>query len=323
MAEWIYETGIGENRAILVDDDCIIEARIEWPGLRAGTVTDARLTRILISARRGIARLDSGEDVLIEPLDRTSEGGTLRIEITREAIPEPGAVKRAKGRIADAPICEGHDLVEQIGQHRVLKQLDADAFEYAGWTELREQAASGIIPFNGGTIRVNLTPAMTLIDVDGTLPPLQLAMAGVKAAARVIRTFGITGNIGIDLPTVAGKAERLAIAEAFDAELPHPFERTTVNGFGFLQVVRPRVRPSIFELAQFDTARFAACALIRCAQRAGLIGQTRITASPRVIEVLQQNSDWLQQLERQNGGTILLHSDTILPISAGSINRIG
>jgi hypothetical protein len=309
LAEWLYEAGIGENRAILVEDDCIIEARIEWPGLRVGTVAEARLTRILVPGRRGIATIDSGEEVLVEPLDRTTEGGVLNVEIVRDAIPEPGAVKRAKGRITDAPRGKGADLATQIGTHHRIDLRDRDLFEDAGWSELLEQAANGVVPFIDGTVQISLTPAMTLIDVDGTLPPLPLAIAGAKAAARAIRRFGIAGNIGIDLPTVAGKTERMAIADAFDAELPQPYERTAVNGFGFLQLIRPRTVASILERAQFDAPRFAAVALIRRIQRAGIVGAAQVTAPANVIDIFHNNPNWLQQVERQNGGPVSLRVD--------------
>jgi ribonuclease G len=309
LAEWFYEAGIGENRAILVEGDRIIEARIEWPGLRAGTIADARLTQILIPERRGIATLDTGEEVLVEPLDRTTKGGILRVGIIREAIPEPGAMKRAKGRITDAPLCNGPDLATQIGAHGVVGLHDQDLFEESDWFELLEQAATGIVPFDGGTVRISLTPAMTLIDIDGALPPLPLAIAGTKAAARAIRLFGVTGNIGVDLPTVAGKAERAEIAAAFDAILPTPFERTAVNGFGFLQLIRPRARASILERAQFDAPRFAAVALIRRIQRAKIVGASQVTAPANIIDIFHKNPDWLQQLERQNGGLISLRAD--------------
>jgi hypothetical protein len=309
LAEWLYETGIGENRAILVEDGRIIEARIEWPGLRVGTVANARLTRILMPGRRGIATLDSGDEVLVEPLDRTTEGGIVHVEIVREAIPEPGAVKRAKGRITGTPLCDGTDLATQVSAQRVIGLQEPDAFEDLGWSELLEQATTGIVPFVGGTVRISLTPAMTLVDIDGTLPPLPLAMAAAKAAARAIRLFGITGNIGVDLPTVAGKTERTALAEAFDAELPPPFERTAVNGFGFLQLIRPRTSASILERAQFEAPRFAAVALIRRIQHARIVGAAQVTAPANVIDIFHKNQDWLQQLERQNGGSISLRID--------------
>src|SRR5690606_4731608 len=117
-----------------------------------------------------------------------------------------------------------------------------------------EEAASGEIAFAGGALRMSLTPAMTLFDVDGDLPPAELAVAGAAAAARAIRRFGIGGSIGIDLPTLPARGDRQAAAAALDALLPQPFERTAVNGFGFLQIVRRRERASIPEMLRADPA---------------------------------------------------------------------
>src|SRR3546814_1478420 len=74
---------------------------------------------------------------------------------------------------------------------------------------------------------------MTLFDVDGAAPLLDLAIAGATATAVAIRRLDIGGSIGIDLPTLGGKAERQRVVEAIDATLPLPFERTAMNGFGF------------------------------------------------------------------------------------------
>ena len=304
MAEWLYEAGIGECRAALVEDGVIVEAQIELPGLRAGTVADARLTSILVPGRRGIATLGDGTEVLIEPLPKVTEGAAIRVEIIREAIREPGALKRAKGRITEAELCDGPDLAERIGAHRLVGLHAADLFEDAGWSECLESAASGIVAFAGGTLRLSLTPAMTLIDVDG-----DDARAGAVAAGQAIRRFGIAGNIGIDLPTVAGKTERQAIAEVFDAALPQPFERTAVNGFGFLQIIRPRARASLCEILQHDRTGASARALIRRVQRSGKIGATEITANAKVIAAIECNPDWVDQLSRQIGGPVSLHID--------------
>src|SRR3546814_11870370 len=56
------------------------------------------------------------------------------------------------------------------------------------------------------------------------------------------------------LPTLGGKAERQRVVEAIDATLPLPFERTAMNGFGFLQIIRPRPRASLVELLRADPA---------------------------------------------------------------------
>lgn len=318
MAEWLYEAGIGEARAILVEGDHILEAQIELPGLRAGTVAEGRLTEILVPGRRGVATLRDGAEVLVEPLPKVTQGAAVRVQIVREAVPEPGALKRAKGRITDAPIGDGPDLATRIGAHHTLATHEPDLFEQAGWSELLEEASTGIITFAGGALRIALTPAMTLIDVDG-----DDAIAGATAAAKAIRRFGMTGNIGIDLPTVAGKTARQELGHAFDASLPQPFERTAVNGFGFLQVIRPRVRSSIPEVMQYNRAEARARASLRQAQRAGIIGASRLSASCEVIAALEKHKDWTDCLATELGGRVLLVSDPSMTGYSVTISRIG
>ncbi|HET9811733.1 MAG TPA: ribonuclease, partial [Sphingomicrobium sp.] len=143
-------------------------------------------------------------------------------------------------------------------------------------------------------------------------PAAELAVAGAKAAARAVRRLDIGGSIGIDLPTVAGKAQRTAVAEALDAILPRPFERTAVNGFGFVQIVRPRRRASLIELAQ-DRSGFEARALLRRAAFDGS-GPKRLVAHPAVIAALESNPAWTETLARQIGGAVALRADASLPI---------
>ena len=60
MAEWLYEAGIGEARAALVEHGEIVELLIELEGdgaLRAGAVLDARLTRKADATGRGLVVL--------------------------------------------------------------------------------------------------------------------------------------------------------------------------------------------------------------------------------------------------------------------------
>ena len=306
MAEWLYEAGIGEDRAILVEDSAIIEAQIELPGWRAGTIAEARLTSILIPGKRGIATLADGAEVLVEPLAKATEGAAIRIEIVREAVPEPGAVKRAKGRMTDGDCVLGPDLAARIGPHRIVSIHEADLFEQAGWSECLEEAADLTVGFAEGRLRISLTPAMTLIDVDGAIPPEPLALAGATAAAQTIRRFGLAGNIGIDLPTVAGRTARQGIAVAFDAELPLPFERTAVNGFGFLQIVRPRVRASLCELLRQDRAGSQARALMRQAERSGPIGAREIKAASAVANVFDKHPQWIVALSATIGGQVTI-----------------
>ena len=306
MAEWLYEAGIGENRAILVEGDRIIEAAIELPGtVRAGAICPARLTAIVIPGRRGLALLDGGQEALVEPLPKgLTEGAAFHAEILREAIGEPGRPKRAKARATDAEPRPGPSLHERIGGPAPLPTHGPDRFEAAGWTELLDEAASAEIAFPGGALRMSLTPAMTLFDVDGTLDPAALAIAGAEAASRAIRRLGIAGSIGIDLPTVGGRADRQAAAAAVDRILPPPFERTAVNGFGFLQIVRRRTRPSLPELLHADPVGAATRAELRRLERLPPPVPATHMVDARIARRLAREPDWTESLARRMGGAV-------------------
>src|SRR3546814_1706641 len=114
------------------------------------------------------------------------------------------------------------------------------------------RSRTGHWPFAGGALWVDATPAMLLIDIDGEGDPFALAKAGAGAAAHVIRCCGVGGAIGIDFPSLPGRPERLAVDALIDTLLPQPFERTAVNGFGFLQIVRRRPRAALLEQVRFD-----------------------------------------------------------------------
>jgi hypothetical protein len=322
LAEWLIEEGIGESRAILVEAGEIVEAAIELPEtVPAGSVLDARLAKILVPGRRGLAALAGGDEAIIEALPlHLTEGQALRVEIVREPIPEAGWPKRALCRFTEQAPRSGPRLAERLPGAQVQRGTGADRFEAAGWSELLEEATAGEIAFAGGALRMSVTPAMTLFDVDGTLPPAALAAAGAAAAGRAIRRLGIGGSIGIDLPTVAAKAERQAAAAAIDAVLPQPFERTAVNGFGFLQLVRRRERASIPELLQGDAVGAAARALLRRAEYAGGVGERTLHAAPAVIARIAARSDWTEELSRRIGAPVALRAEPGLAISAGHVH---
>lgn len=329
MAEWIYEDGIGEARAALIEDGVIVAAEIEADddGMPAGTIAEGRLVRITAPGRRGLVRLDGGEEVQIEPLPRgVTEGGRLVVEIRRAALPEPGRPKLALARQAspEAAIVPGPTLIERLYASgdavRRLMAHEADALEAAGWSELLEEARMGEVAFPGGGLRLSLTPAMNLIDVDGWLDPAALSIAGAEAAARMIVRHGIGGSIGIDLPTAGSKAARQAAAEAVDAIVPQPFERTAVNGFGFLQIVRRRFRASLPERLQGDPLAAAARALLRRAERTPGSGTRTISGHPRVIGRIADRPDWQAELARRIGAPVALRPDARLAISGGHVD---
>jgi len=314
LPEWLVERGIGETRAALVEGGDIVEARIELDDVvPAGSVVAAKL---ISGGRNAIAVARDGREYLLpKGAPGVTEGASLTIEVTREAIPGNEPWKRPLAKVSTAAATAVPLLTDRLNAHEIVIPRGRDELGEAGWDELIDQARTGIVRFPGGELRISPTPAMTLIDVDGSLPPDQLATIGAAEAARAIRRLDIGGSIGIDLPTAGSKAARTKAAEAIDTNLPQPFERTAVNGFGFVQIVRPRHRASLIELAQ-DRAPFEARALLR---RAALeaAGAKRLVAHPSVIAVLQQRGDWLERLSQQLGGAIGLRADPALPMSGG------
>jgi hypothetical protein len=272
----------------------------------AGSVLDARLIK---TGRNAVAVANGQEYLLPKGAGPATEGAIIRIEVTRELLGGIEPWKRPLARLTDmeAGLAIGPGG-RPAGAHPV------DELAASGWDELVDEARSGLVSFAGGELSVSVTPAMTLIDIDGNLPPAELLLAGARAAARVIRRHCVGGSIGIDFPTVGERAARVAAAEQVDRHLPQPFERTAVNGFGFMQIVRPRGGASTFELAA-DRSSFEARALLR---RAGSeIGSIRIVAHPAVVSVLEAQPGWTERLSRQVGGPVALRAEPSLAMSAG------
>jgi hypothetical protein len=313
LPDWLIERGIGESRAVRLIDGEIAEARILLDAVRpAGTVLPARLRAV---GRPAIAEAD-GESYLVPTgSGRLAEGAAVEIEITRERIPGGEAWKRPLARLLAPGETARPDALHDAQSLAIPAPLDR--LEAAGWSDLLDEARERIVRFAGGELRIALTPAMTLIDVDGTSDPEALAVSGAAAAAAAIRRHGVGGSIGIDLPTVRGKETRQRAADAIDAGLGGlAFERTAVNGFGFVQIVRPRRHASLFELAA-DRAAFEARVLLRRAARS--VGAITLVAHPAVIAAIDPL--WIEQLAGQIGGTVALRGAPGLAMAAGHVEN--
>ncbi|WP_439567840.1 ribonuclease [Sphingopyxis sp.] len=317
MAEWLYEAGIGEARAALVDGDTIIEARIEREGAgpRVGAVAQARLVE---AGKAPLVALDwpgAPTASLAALPSATSIGAALTVEVTRMALRERGRDKPARVRAAEAgaAIGDGPDLRARIAASGVpvteLRSTDPDRLEQAGWSELIDHVRTGHWPFVGGALWVDATPAMVLIDIDGDGDALALAKAGARAAAGVIRCCDIGGSIGIDFPSLPDRAGRHAIDAAVDAALPQPYERTAVNGFGLMQIIRRRDRPSLIEQVVLDPIATDAALLLRQAERAVGTGALTLTARAGVIERVAAHPAWIATLQNRAGRPAQLIAD--------------
>ena len=314
MAEWLVEEGIGEQRAVRLAGGEIAGARVQWPGeLVAGQVEDAVLTSRAAGSGRGTARFANGEEALVERLPKdASEGATLRLKVTRAAIGERGRLKRAQARptdeapqvptLAEKLSAEGHEV-------RIVHR-----FAEADWDELVAEAFAREIAFAGGSLVFTPTPAMLLVDIDGTLPPRELALAAIPALASAIRRFDLGGSIGIDFPTLERKDDRRAVDAALGESLDDwPHERTAMNGFGFVQLVARLDKPSLLHRATYSPAAFAARALLRRAEALEGAGAILLQGHPALEGEL---APWLPELARRSGREVRWEARAALAITA-------
>lgn len=320
MAEWLYEAGIGEARAALVENGEIIEARIERgsEGPRIGAIVAAKLVELGRGGKGALVALDwpgTPSATLAEVPPATSIGATLIVEVTRMTLRERGRDKHARTRLAHvgAVVADGPDLRARIAATGApvvdLRPTDTDRLEQAGWSELIDHVRTGHWPFAGGALWVDATPAMLLIDIDGDGNAFTLAQAGASAAVGVMRCCGVGGSIGIDFPSLASRAERLAIDALVDTHLPQPFERTGVNGFGLMQIIRRRDRPSLIEQVRFDPVATDAALLLRQAERAVGAGALQLTTRPAVADHIAAQPEWIDALQKRTGRPVALIAD--------------
>ena len=323
---WLYEAGIGENRALRLEDNMLLQIRVERADgrARAGAVVDAKFTRQWVAGKSGIVTLPDGQEALLQPLPKgLTEGSMVRVEIVRAAMIEQGGqAKRAKARPADidSPLCEGPALLAELAASGLpVKQVhahDEDIFSQHDWHEAIEQAETGRIDFAGGSLLVSLTPAMTLIDVDGPLAPFELAKRAAKEVALALLRFDISGNIGVDFPTLEAKAERAAVNAVFDEHMAANCERTAINGFGFMQIVSRKLRPSLLEIMQANRSINAALKLLRQAERDRGTGAMQLAVHPALANKLTPSL--LEELARRTGRSVSIEPRGDISIDGGS-----
>lgn len=315
LAEWLIEQGIGEERAILSEAGAIIAARLYWPGaIASGQIEDAVLISRSAGSKRGTVRFASGEEALVDGLPRdSSEGETLRVKALRAAMSESRRFKLAQVRPSDQPLRPSPNLAEQLGSEGCDAQI-VRQFPDGGWAELFGEAWDGIIAFDGGSLTISPTPAMTVIDVDGTLPPRALALAAVPAVAATIRRFDLAGSIGVDFPTLEARNDRRAVDEALETALAGwPHQRTAMNGFGLVQFVSRLERPSIIQRVRHDRTGAAARLLLRSCEQLADPGALLVTCHPAVRHAIRP--EWESELARRTGRELRWQEDAGLALT--------
>lgn len=310
LAEWYYEQGIGENRAILRQNGIIKKIRIErdfgiFAGPKCGAIMHAKLLKKNRSG--GFILLDSGQEAVLKkwPIGKC-EGQSLYVHIIRQHMWERTRIKPAIAEISEHDATQNAPtLWDEINASgiQVTKCLPHQGDLFDGWYDVYEQAQQGVYDFSGGRLIIDLNAAMTMIDIDGDDDAFILSQNAAKACAHVIDLFDIQGAVGIDFPAMEKKDHRHKVTECFDAAMLQPCERTAINGFGFMQIIMKSRKPSIIAiLNHHKIANIALDALRRAefACRDIVSGAMGITAHPSVIAMLGQY-DWMDQLTQRTG----------------------
>jgi hypothetical protein len=310
---WLVEQGIGEERALRYENGRAVTARLRWPGgLEAGLVAAAVLVERVAGSGRGRARFADGEEALVDRLPRdASEGATLRLEVTRTALRERGRGKLAQARPTTTAPRPAPSLVDSLAGAAMVRR-----FPDSAWDEVWSEAWDGAVAFTGGSLLFAPTPGMTVIDVDGALPPRALALAATRPIAESLERFSLGGSIGIDFPTLPAREDRKVVDAALGEALAGwDHERTAMNGFGFVQLVARQTGPSLLHRLAFDRAAAASRMLLRRAETLEGAGAILLTAHPAVIAAIA--AEWLTELERRAGKPVRTASDGALALGAG------
>ncbi len=314
---WLVEEGIGEERAVRIDKDRIIAARLYWPGrLSAGQIEEATLISRASGSKRGTVRFASGEEALIDRLPASaSEGAPLRCIVTRAALAERDRRKMARAVPTEDAPKPARSLLDQLRAEGFTAE-NVRSFPEGDWEELWLEAWQGSVIFNGGELVFFDTPAMMLVDIDGTGDPRSLALAAVPALAEAIARFDLAGNIGIDFPTLAAKADRNAVDATLDVALADwPHERTAMNGFGFVQIVARFERPSLLRLLHQDRPGAALRLLLRRAETVEAPGALLLTMHPALKA--RFDAELQAELARRTGRAIRAETNPKLALEAG------
>ena len=305
----------GERRAARVENSIIVEIHIQRDALWAlGETGTGRIDRKTPSGAYVVT--DEGQELLLRSKIGNPEGARVTFQVSREAIAEPGRVKPAEIALRDSGCAQPSqkdalwDVRLTAFAQPVISASIADGFDIA--LSGQSQLGSVIISFQR-------TKAGLVFDVDGMGSAFDINQVAAAEIARLLRLYQVGAMVMIDFVSMEPKAQRTQIAEAFDAASladARPFERTAINGYGMMQVVRARPRPSVLDHL-FGT-RIAALSdetqaywLLRAVAQSSGFGARTMTTRPEVATLLQSDrwATWRAQAVRLAGADMQVVAD--------------
>jgi len=280
----------GERRAARVEDGKIVEIHMQrdahWV---LGECGMGRVDRRTPAGAYIFA--EDGSELLLRSKNGPAEGTRVAFEVTREAIAEPGRVKLPEVMLRDA-LPDIQLSKDGLWQQRLAAfdtPVAAQAFD-----DSFDTAIAGYSQVGDVIISFQRTKAGLVFDVDGIGDAFAINRVAAQEIARLLRLYQVGAMVMIDFVSMEAKTQRADIASIFDAASAkdsRPFERTAINGYGLMQVVRARPRPSVLDHL-FGT-RIAALSdetqaywLLRSAARSSGFGLRTITARPAVAHLL-------------------------------------
>jgi ribonuclease G len=305
VRDLIIENGPGEDRAGIFDSETLVELYLERPAETDFWIGYAYTARIL-SKHAGFAILSLDDSqAIMRPVPVEPDGADISVQLTRLAIPEPGRWKlmQTKRATADAKYRNGHEAwvqADNIAHHR-----RADATHCEQFQDAIDLALAACLDFPGGSISWERTKAGLVFDVDGDGDAQAVNCLAAAEITRLLRLFQIGGVVLIDFINSDSKNARTGIASAFDAASagdPRAFEHTAINGFGLMQVVRPKLRPSVLDTLLGIRRATASdetqvVQLLREAHKAQGAGRRSLVTRPALAAVLAKPL-WQEQIAK-------------------------
>lgn len=315
LTELWHDDAPGERRAALVENGNIVEIHIQrdmqWVLGEAG---EGRVDRKTPSGVYVVA--DDGSELLLRSKISDPDGARVAFEVVREAISEPGRIKQPEIKLRDTVSGDLQQKdalwvrrVSLLGQNGLTAPI-AEGFDIA----LAGQSLLGDV-----TISFQRTKAGLVFDVDGIGDASVINSVAATEVARLLRLYQVGAMVMIDFVAMESKAQRTKIADIFDAAAAsdgRPFERTAINGYGLMQVVRARPRPSVLDLlfgsriAALSDETQAYWLLHAVAQSSGF-GVRTVSARPDVVRLLnsQQWAPLRAQAVRLAGADMVVVAD--------------